>query len=438
VANFYQAYLNAFAPHAYYNSSANAIAISGALSTHSARAVVSDLHAIALGILLLLLVVLLSITLLKQPPLNSNSHSLNLYSGTMLNHVMASGHLPEVIRPLLGLEEPEILAKLTDLRFSVDDRGRIVIEDRYRAGFIELSKDLITQFDTVLGIHPDFRPALENGIMLTGTFTRTPAAATLSNAAHFIRDSTPVTVRFSGSAGIPLVHESPNAHPCGFAVRFHLGESLHYDTIAQSSPFFPAATRTEFLEYLGALASTPGTNSPTPIELFLESHPAADSFIRTLKHPPTSFARECYFGLNAVKFINSKGATCYGRYLIEPDAGPDEAEKISMDPNVLFEELPRRLAQGSIKFRLKVQVAEDGDTIDDVTVHWPEDRRIIDLGELTLDTLVSEHDHERKQLVFNPISSIQGIEHSDDALLELRAALSLISGRRRRVVAKAL
>ena len=110
-----------------------------------------------------------------------------------------------------------------------------------------------------------------------------------------------------------------------------------------------------------------------------------------------------------------------------------------MDPNILFNELPRHLAQeGSIKFRLKVQVAEDGDTIDDVTVHWPEDRRIIDLGELTLDTLVSEHDHERKQLVFNPISSIQGIEHSDDALLELRAALSLISGRRRRVVAKAL
>jgi catalase len=434
VTNFYQAYLNAFAPSAYYNPSANAVAISGELSTHSARTVVSNSHAMALSILLLLLVVFLSILLFKQPPLNLNCQ------GTTLNHVMASGHSPEVMSPLLGLEEQQIPAKLRDLRFSVDDRGRIVTDDRYRAGFINLSKDLITQFDTVLGNHPDFRPALENGIMLTGTFTHTPTAASLSNAAHFIRDSTPVTVRFSGSAGIPLMYESPNAHPCGFAVRFHLGESLHYDTIAQSSPFFPAATRTEFLEYLGALASTPGTNSATPIELFLESHPAAASFIRTLKRPPTSFARERYFGLNAVKFINSEGATCYGRYLIEPDAGLDEAENLSMDPNVLFEELPRRLAHGggSIKFRLKVQVAEDGDAIDDVTVHWPEDRKIIDLGELTLDTLVPENDRERKQLVFNPVASIQGIEHSDDALLELRAALYLISGRRRRVVAKTL
>jgi hypothetical protein len=48
-----------------------------------------------------------------------------------------------------------------------------------------------------------------------------------------------------------------------------------------------------------------------------------------------------------------------------------------MDPNILFDELPRHLVQeGSIKFRLKVQVAEDEDAIDGITVRWPQDHKL--------------------------------------------------------------
>jgi catalase len=39
---------------------------------------------------------------------------------------------------------------------------------------------------------------------------------------------------------------------------------------------------------------------------------------------------------------------------------------------------------------------------------------------------------EQKHIIFDPIPRVDGIEPSDDPLLELRAAIYLISGRRRR------
>jgi catalase len=79
-----------------------------------------------------------------------------------------------------------------------------------------------------------------------------------------------------------------------------------------------------------------------------------------------------------------------------------------------------------------VQVAEDGDVVDDATIHWPETRKLVELGTLTLTVPVADSDHEQKHIIFDPIPRVDGIEPSDDPLLELRAAIYLISGRRRR------
>ena len=90
---------------------------------------------------------------------------------------------------------------------------------------IALGEDLIKQFDTIFGLHPGFRPAHAKGVLLTGTFTPAPEAASLTRAPHIIRKSTPVTVRFSNSTGLPLVPDNdPNASPRGLAIRFHLAE----------------------------------------------------------------------------------------------------------------------------------------------------------------------------------------------------------------------
>jgi catalase len=302
---------------------------------------------------------------------------------------------------------------------------------------VSLSTDLVEQFQKIFGEHPGFRPAHAKGTLLTGTFTPTQSAATLSRAPHFNRASTPVTVRFSDATGIPVIPDNnPNANPRGMATRFFLAERVHTDIIAHSADGFPTRTGQEFLEMLRAVASSdPANIKGSPLEAFLGSHPKALAYVQTPKPAPSSFARESYFGVTAMRFINTEGAVRYGRYRIVPDAGNEflsEADAAAKSPNYLFEEIAGRIGKGPIKFHVTVQLANDGDIVDDATVHWPENRPVIEVGTTTLTTPFVDDPHEQKHIIFDPIPRVDGIEPSDDPLLEVRAAAYLISGRRRR------
>jgi catalase len=257
---------------------------------------------------------------------------------------------------------------------------------------IALSHDLLKQFDTIFGLHPGFRPAHAKGIMLTGTFTPSPDAVSLTRTPHITRESTPVTVRFSNSTGLPLLPDNdPNANPRGLAIRFNLAEHVHTDIVSHSTDGFPTRTGQEFLEFLRAVAaSDPSKPSPSPIETFLGTHPAALAFVQTPKPSPSSFARESYFGVTAFCFTNKDGVSRYGRYRIIPDAGVerlDDATTRSKGANFLFDELTQRIAAGPISFQILVQVANDKDVVDDATIHWPEDRRLIQFGKVVLTAL---------------------------------------------------
>jgi catalase len=302
---------------------------------------------------------------------------------------------------------------------------------------IALSNDLLQQFENIFGRHPGFRPAHAKGALLTGSFSPSSNASSLSRAPHMLRASTPVTVRFSNSTGLPLIPDSdPNASPRGCAIRFHLADHVHTDIIAHSTDGFPTHTGQEFLEMLRAVAaSSSSTQSPSPIEAFLAAHPAALAFVQTPKPNPTSFARESYFGVTAMRFINQDGVSRYGRYRIIPEAGNEflDNDSAAQKPaNYLFDELAERIAQGPINLRVLVQLANPEDVVDNATIHWPEDRTQLELGTLTLTQPVADDAHEQKQIIFDPIPRVDGIEPSDDPLLELRAAVYLISGRRRR------
>jgi catalase len=245
-------------------------------------------------------------------------------------------------------------------------------------------------------------------------------------------------VRFSNSTGIPVIPDNdPNADPRGIAIRFNLAEHVHTDIVAHSTDGFPARTGQEFLELLRVIAASSDQSlpHPWPVEVFLGSHPAALAFVQAPKPAPSSFARESYFGVTAMKFTNKDGAARYGRYRIIPAGGndhltPDAAA--AKGSNYLFEEITDRILRGLVKFRIAVQVADPGDTVDDATVHWPEDRRVVDLGDIQLTALVPDNATEQQRIIFDPIPRLDGIEPSDDPLLELRAAVYLISGRRRR------
>lgn len=274
--------------------------------------------------------------------------------------------------------------------------------------------------------------------MLNGTFTPSADAKDLSIAPHFCNPSTPITVRFSNSTGLPKIPDAdPNANPRGIAIRFNLGEHYHTDIISHSTAFFPTRTGAEFLEFLTAVAESPAdAPSPTPVEQFLGSHPAALAFVQDPKPAPSSYARQQYFGINAFKLIDADGNGTYVRYRVIPNLGVDYLDDDALkdkDVDFLQHELTARVKEGPFSFRLLAQIAEDGDVLDDATVHWPESRRLVELGKVELQSLVPHNEQEQKHIIYDPIPrDVPGVEASNDPLLELRAAVYLLSGRERR------
>lgn len=302
---------------------------------------------------------------------------------------------------------------------------------------VALARDLLEQFDQIFGLHPGFRPAHAKGLMLTGVFKPAATAQRFTRAPHVSRESTPVTARFSNSTGLPQLPDNvPDANPRGFALRFNLAEHVHTDIVSHATDGFPARDGQEFLEFLRALAASgPDVPSPKPVERFLGSHPAALAFVQTPKPFPSSLARDTYFGVTAFAFTNATGERKFGRYRIVPALGNDylSDEQVSrIQENYHFDEIADRVRKEPVRFRIQVQVAAADDTVDNATVHWPASREPVDLGTVELTEVVPDTLAEQKHIIFDPIPRVDGIEPSADPLLELRAAIYLLSGRRRR------
>lgn len=171
---------------------------------------------------------------------------------------------------------------------------------------------------------------------------------------------------------------------------------------------------------------------------FLAAHPETKRFLEAEKPSPVSFATAKYWGVNAYVFTNEKGEETTVRYRFEPLAGVhsySNAELEGKSENYLYEELESRLkGDGNIVFKLKAQVAEEGDRTDDATVLWAEEREVVELGEVRVERVegVESSLEGEKRVIFDPVPRVEGIESSGDPLLDVRATLYLLSGRERR------
>ena len=278
------------------------------------------------------------------------------------------------------------------------------------------------------GPHAGFRANHAKGVLVMGSFTAAKGAASLSKASHFAAGKTvPVVVRFSNGTGVPTLPDAdPNASPHGVAIRFQLAGGVNTDIVSISSNGFPVATPEEFVALLQAIGmSGPGAAKPTAVDQFMGSHPVALKWATTPRPAPVSFGTLAFYGVNAFKFTNAKGQSHYVRYQIVPVGGEQvlsEADSAKAAPNYLMDELPVRVAKGPVKFRLLAQVAAEGDAVNDGSVVWPAERKLVELGTLSLTKAAADQMKEQKALLFNPLALTAGIEPSADPVLLIRPA----------------
>jgi catalase len=284
------------------------------------------------------------------------------------------------------------------------------------------------------GVHPGFRAFHAKGVVVEGSFKASSEAARLSRAPLFSGRTIQVTVRFSDGNGMPNVADgSPAANPHGMAIKYHLPGGVDTDMVTNSLKFFPVGTGEDFRDLLLAIiASPPDVPKPTKLEQFFASHPNAPKAFGTAA-TPDSYADEEYHGINAFIFVSKSGQRQAVRYLLVPEKAvhltPEQAAK--QPPDFLSDELTQRIARKPVVFHLKAQLAEPGDQTKDGSQPWPDDRKVVELGVLTLNKVVPNSLEAEKKLLFLPTSLTAGIELSDDPLPSVRAAAYAVSFGRR-------
>lgn len=274
------------------------------------------------------------------------------------------------------------------------------------------------------------------GQLVKGTFTPSKEAPALSKAPIFVGGTTPLIMRYSTDTGFKDLPDNGENGSRGFAIRFVLSEDghQHYDIITNNAFGFIVSTGEAFLEQFKAIKGG-------KMDEWVEKNPHAKYFQenQTPAHS-YSFATEQWHSIHAFKFTNNEGKEKFFRWRLVPWQGVmkySKADAAKQGNNYQFDDLAWRMKNNKpIKYRLLAQLAENGDPTNDSTKVWPETNEFVEMGEIAVESLwsMSEGDgQEQKRIIYDPVPRyIDGIDVSDDPLLEVRTAVYLISGRIRR------
>ena len=281
------------------------------------------------------------------------------------------------------------------------------------------------------GFHAGYRDVHSSGRYYAGTFTATPEAKKLSRAMHLQGGPVPVTVRHSNSrSGNPW---GP-ATSVSMAVRFYLSDGRTTDLVGLGIPRFLARTPEETLALLKVLAPDPATGKldMEVIGAFLKSHPEVAGAVHAAKEAPAavSFARTNFHMLHAFRFVAEDDTVTHARYHWEAEAGvaSQTIEELQANPpNYLFEELEARLRNGPVLFNLVLQLAGDGDPLDDPNATWPDDRPRVNIGQLSVRRTTTVEEIGDSVMMHDPTRLIDGIEPTDDPILAVRRGVYELS-----------
>jgi catalase len=218
------------------------------------------------------------------------------------------------------------------------------------------------------------------------------------------------------------------------AVRFYLPDGTTTDLVSLPIPLFFARTPEETLEFLEAVRPDPTTGEPDPKRVgpFLANRPWVAHAVQLAKSLPASLslAQTTFHMLHAFRFVNEKDEAHYARYHWEPEAGTagqalEDLQK--QPPNYLFEELEERLRKGPVIFNLVLQLAGDGDPLDDPNAPWPDNRPRVQIGQLKIVRTTTVEEIGDVVMMHDPTRLTDGIEASDDPVLAARRGVYEVS-----------
>jgi catalase len=304
--------------------------------------------------------------------------------------------------------------------------GASAVAFAYTAGW--LSPERLTPNKVVDAFAPPGGPALGHrrnhakGICFTGVFEANGAGSTLSKAPVFVRGQYPIVGRFNlASANLSAPDATVRVRGMGLQITTPDGQMWRSAMI--DAPFFPVSTPRALYE----LTVASGSKDPDAMKNFVAAHAELANFGAWAQSAPWtgSYAEERYNSLNSFTFTNASGATSTVRWSLLPAAQPvavqpDELAKGG--PDVLEQEITQRVKSGPLHWALVVTVANPNDPTSDPSKAWPQERRTLEVGTLTVQQIEPEQDGPCRDINYDPTILPSGISTSDDPFPAARSS----------------
>ncbi|WP_235824825.1 catalase [Bacillus salipaludis] len=249
---------------------------------------------------------------------------------------------------------------------------------------------------------------------------------------------TPVFVRFSTVVGGGHSPETLR-DPRGFAVKFYT-EDGNWDLVGNNLKIFFIRDPLKFPDMVHSFRPDPVTNLPDPERMFdfLSQTPEATHMVTFLFSPwgiPANYRQMQGSGVNTYKWVNKNGEAVLIKYHWEPikqeikNLLQKEADAIqATNYNHATQDLYEAIERGEYpEWELCVQIMSDDEHPDldfdplDPTKLWPTDQfPFLPVGKMVLNQNPENYFAEVEQAAFGTGVLVDGLDFSDDKLLQGR------------------
>nr|WP_246188296.1 catalase [Metabacillus lacus] len=249
---------------------------------------------------------------------------------------------------------------------------------------------------------------------------------------------TPVFVRFSTVVGGGQSAETLR-DPRGFAVKFYT-EDGNWDLVGNNLKIFFIRDPLKFPDMVHSFKPDPVSNIPDPERMFdfLSQSPEATHMVTFLFSPwgiPASYREMQGSGVNTYKWVNKDGEGVLVKYHWEPinndirNLTQKEADELQgKNLNHATQDLYEAIEKGEYpEWELCVQIMSDDDHPEldfdplDPTKLWPADQfPFLKVGKMVLNKNPENYFNETEQIAFGTGVLVDGLDFSDDKLLQGR------------------
>ena len=292
---------------------------------------------------------------------------------------------------------------------------------------------VVAAIEDTFGVTAGERRNHIKGTCALGEFSGSPEASAYSRSALFSGKPIPVVARFSLAGGNPKAPDTAKSAR-GMALEFKLPDNNLQHMTMLNTPVFGAMQPRTFLDLMMATKPDPATGKPDPekVKTFKVAHPdnMAQAEFLTKNNPPASYASSAYFGIHTFKFINKANKTSLVRWRFIPQDGErrlTDDEMKSSPSNFLEKVLIDRTGQGVVHWDMMVSIGEPGDSEDNPTEAWPDNRKQFKAGTLTISRALPQKGAECEKINFDPLVMSDGIAPTKDPILLFRSPSYAVS-----------